>query len=289
VIQSAFMRTLWGEIAPAAIHPIRTKRGSKVEIEWHNAVLRGAGGNVCAALSIGLDVTKRRQVDGSRRLATVGEFAAGVAREITNPVDTIVNCAMLLLDGSPVSDNCRIILDEGARISGIGKHLLQFTRGARGAPQPTSLAEVVGRAVGLLGEEFERHGIRLQVEVPRDLPPVLAHPQQLQQVLLNLLTNAKDAFQLTWTGSRLVTVRAGVDDGTTVSCCVRDNGPGIARDLATHIFEPFMTTNRERGGAGLGLFVSRSIIESFGGRLTVQSVPGEFAEFTLELPQTANY
>ena len=287
-LREAFARTLRGEITSAMIHPIRTKGGGVVEIEWHDTLLRDGRANVCARLSIGLHATKRRQLEESQRLAAVGEFAAGVAREIHNPVNSIFNHALLLLDGAPVRDSCKIILEQGAKVSGIVKHLQQFARGERWAPQSTSLADVINRTILALGENLERHGIRFQVEVPVDLPTVLAHAQQLQQVLLNLLTNARDALQSIRTGVRLVTVRAVVEDGVSVSCSVRDNGPGIPPDFAPRIFEPFVTTKRALGGAGLGLSVSKSIIESFGGKLTVRSVPGQFAEFTFELPLAAS-
>ena len=286
-VRAAFARTLRGEITSATIHPIRTRRGSNTEIEWHHTLLRDARAIACGSLSIGLDVTRRRQLEASQRVAAVGAFAAGVARAIDDPINQLVNCALLLLDGNPLRDGCKILLEESGKISRVVKHLQQFARGDR-APQPTSLAEVVSHTVAMQEENLDRHGIRLEVEVPADLPPVVAHPQQLQQVLLNLLHNAKDALQSTRSGSRLVTIQAFVKGGAWVSCHVRDNGPGIPPDLAPSIFEPFVTTNRAQGGTGLGLFVSRSIIESFGGRLTFQSVPGEFAEFTFELPQAGS-
>ncbi|HEX6810400.1 MAG TPA: PAS domain S-box protein [Planctomycetota bacterium] len=283
--REVFAGALGGENTSGTVNAIRTKGGTNVEVEWHNTVLRDAQGRVSGVLAIGLDVTRRRQLEESQRLEAVGELAAGVAHEINNPLNTIVNCAQLVLDGDPARDNCQIIMEEGVRISGIVKDLLQFARDDRGTPQPTCLAEVVGRTVRLLGENLKRHGIRLQVEVPPELPPVLAHPQQLQQVLLNLLINAKDSLHAHARESRLVTVHARAEEGNMVSCRVRDNGPGIPPDLARRIFEPFVTTKRARGGTGLGLSVSKSIIERFGGRLTVESVPGEFAEFTFVLSQ----
>lgn len=163
---------------------------------------------------------------------------------------------------------------------------LGSTSGGAGRPDPTSLATVIARTVSLFGESLKRRGILLEVEVPAELPPVIAHPQQLQQVLLNLLTNAKDALQHdSPREDRRIEVRACTDENAAVRCSVRDNGPGIPSDLRARIFEPFVTTKRSRGGTGLGLSVSRSIVESFGGTLDVRSVLGEFAEFSFVLPQ----
>lgn len=284
-VRDVFARTLRQQNTSGTVNAIRTKRGSTLEIEWHNTLLRDARGRVAAVMAIGLDVTKRRQIEEAQRLEAVGELAAGVAHEINNPVNTMVNCAQLVVDGDPAAENCQIIIEEGARITAIVKDLLQFARDDRGAPQPSSLAEVVGRTVRLMGENFKRHGIRLQVDVPADLPLVLAHPQKLQQVLLNLLINAKEALQgIAAHERRRVVVSAKVEPGIGVSCCVHDDGPGIPPELIGRIFEPFVTTKRARGGTGLGLSVSRSIVESFGGRLTVLSAPGEYTDFTFTLP-----
>jgi C4-dicarboxylate-specific signal transduction histidine kinase len=138
----------------------------------------------------------------------------------------------------------------------------------------------------LFGENLKRHDIRVEVDVPADLPAVHAQPQQLQQVLLNLVVNARDALQHGPSRAvRRIELRAGTGDSGTVWCSVRDSGPGIPADLLARVFDPFVTTKRAQGGSGLGLSVSRKIIESFGGTLAGRSVAGEFAEFSFVLHQ----
>lgn len=232
------------------------------------------------------DITERHEMQAklaqTERLAAVGELAAGVAHEVNNPINTMINCAQLIEDGDDPKENSRIIAEEGQRIADIVRDLLQFARDDRDQPQPTSLLGVVERTLRLVGENFNRHGIQLSVELPDAMPPVLARPQQVQQALLNLMMNAKDALA-TLTDGRAVTLSAGADSGGAW-LQVSDNGPGIPEELGSRIFEPFVTTKRARGGTGLGLSVSRSIIEGYGGRIELETAPGQGASFRLWLP-----
>lgn len=233
------------------------------------------------------DVTERKEMQTklaqTERLAAVGELAAGVAHEVNNPINTIINCAQLIQDGDDARSNCEIIREEGQRIADIVQDLLQFARDDRDRPQPTAIPEVVARTMRLLGENWKRHGITLRVEVPEDVPLVQSRPQQLQQVLLNLLINAKDALTHGEHDDRRVWLTAQAADGG-VAMTVRDNGPGVPEQLGTRIFEPFVTTKRARGGTGLGLSISKGIVEGYGGTLTLQSTPGQGAEFRVWLP-----
>jgi two-component system sensor kinase FixL len=233
------------------------------------------------------DITERKAMQTklaqTERLAAVGELAAGVAHEVNNPINTIINCAQLIEDGDDAHANCRVIIEEGQRVAEIVRDLLQFARDDRAEPQPTSLPEVVERTLRLIGENLKRHGIQLRVSVPEDLPPVFARPQQVQQVLLNLLINAKDALLQEARGDRRIDLSATpVADGVQIA--VQDNGPGIPPELGDRVFEPFVTTKRARGGTGLGLSISRSIVESYGGRITATSSPGQGATFRVVLP-----
>ncbi len=237
------------------------------------------------------DISERKEMQTklaqTERLAAVGELAAGVAHEVNNPINTIINCAQLIQDGDDAPSNCPIIAEEGQRIAEIVQDLLQFARDDRDRPQPTSIAEVVERTLRLVGENWKRHGITLQVAVPEDLPLVQARPQQIQQVLLNLLINAKDALVQGGREDRRVEL-AALPLRNGVEFAVRDNGPGIPEQLGVRIFEPFVTTKRARGGTGLGLSISKSIVEGYGGSITVESEPGRGAVFRVWLPQAAN-
>lgn len=233
------------------------------------------------------DIRERKELQTkltqTERLAAVGELAAGVAHEINNPINTVINCAQLIQDGDDAASNCQVIIEEGKRIADIVGDLLQFARDDRDSPQPTSVPEVVQRTLRLLGENWKRHGLRLQIDVPDDLPQVMARPQRLQQVLLNLLINAKDALLSVERDVRSVWLSAVAERGG-VTTTVRDNGPGLPEQLGRRAFEPFVTTKRARGGTGLGLSISKSIVEGYGGTLEVESKPGQGAAFHAWLP-----
>ncbi len=234
------------------------------------------------------DISERKELQSklaqSERLAAVGELAAGVAHEVNNPINTIINCAQLIHDGDDPQANATVIAEEGQRIAEIVRDLLQFARDDRGKVQATSLAEVAGRTLRLLGDNWNRHGIKVVVDFPDGLPAAMARPQQLQQVLLNLLMNAKDALADAGKPDRTIWL-CGRTQGDRVCLSVRDNGPGVPSQLGMRVFEPFVTTKRARGGTGLGLSVSKGIVESAGGALELHSRPGEGAEFVVSLPR----
>lgn len=236
------------------------------------------------------DISERKEIQlklaQTERLAAIGELAAGIAHEINNPINTVINCAQLILDGDDLAGNCKVIHEESERIADIVRDLLQFARDDRDRAQPTSLPEVVARTLRLLGENWKRHGITVHVDMPEDLPLARGRPQQLQQVLLNLLINAKDALLGAEIAARKVWLSAQ-PQANGVELTVRDNGPGIPPLLGTKIFEPFVTTKRARGGTGLGLSISKGIVESFGGTIDVDSEPGNGATFRVWLPLAA--
>lgn len=233
------------------------------------------------------DITERKELrtklGQSERLAAVGELAAGVAHEINNPINTMINCAQLIEDGDDPAENVRVIIEEGGRIADIVRALLQFARDDRDRAQPTSLAEAVDRTMTLVGENWKRHGITVTIDVGNDLPMVLARPQKMQQVLLNLMINSKDALVQSDVPNRHVALAAKESNGG-VELRVSDNGQGIDPAVADRIFEPFITTKRARGGTGLGLSVTRSIIEGYGGTIKLAGGDQGGADFSIWLP-----
>jgi two-component system sensor kinase FixL len=234
------------------------------------------------------NLTERKELQAkvaqNERLAAVGELAAGVAHEVNNPINTIINCAQLIHDGDDPGANATVIAEEGQRIAEIVRDLLQFARDDRGKAQPTSLAEIAARTLRLLGDNWNRHGIKVAVEFAAGLPPAMARPQQLQQVMLNLLMNAKDALSQSTKPERTIWLSGHLHDDM-VCVSVRDNGPGVPEHLGVRVFEPFVTTKRARGGTGLGLSVSKGIVEGSGGTIELRNKPGEGAEFVVCLPR----
>ncbi|MFT4512485.1 MAG: two-component system sensor kinase FixL [Planctomycetota bacterium] len=262
----------------------RRKDGSQFPVDL--SVGEGSMGGRRFFSAVIRDITERKilqsKLGHTERLAAVGELAAGVAHEINNPINTMINCAQLIEDGDEPIQNGRIIIEEGGRIADIVRALLQFARDDRDHAQPTSLAEVVERTMSLIGESWKRHGITLTIDVADNLPAVLARPQKVQQVLLNLMINAKDALMLHDTENRHVSL-AAQRAGEGVEFTVSDNGPGIEAQVRERIFEPFITTKRARGGTGLGLSICSSIIEGYGGTIRVDA-DDDGSVFTVWLP-----
>jgi two-component system sensor kinase FixL len=264
----------------------KRKDGSEFPIDL--SVGEGSVGGQRFFTAVLRDLTERKELQSkvaqNERLAAVGELAAGVAHEVNNPINTIINCAQLIHDGDDPQANATVIAEEGQRIAEIVRDLLQFARDDRGRAQPTSLAEVATRTLRLLGDNWNRHGIKVVVDFAANLPQAMARPQQLQQVLLNLLMNAKDALAQCERPERTIWLTGHLHDGM-VCLSVRDNGMGVPERLGVRVFEPFVTTKRARGGTGLGLSVSKGIVEGSGGTIELRNKPGEGAEFVVCLPR----
>lgn len=269
----------------------RRKNGEEFPCELSVSEVRAPGGKRYF-VGVVRDVSEREEMAArltqAERLAAVGELAAGIAHEINNPINTILNCAQLIQDGDEDPRLVEDIKHESMRIAGIVRDLLDFARDRREQHSPTHLQEVVRRTLSLVQRRIEKHGIQLETDVPGDLPQVKARSQQLQQVLLNLLLNARDALaEDPREHEKRIILRVDQTQRDGVSVLrvrVRDNGPGIRPEHRDRIFQPFFTTKRERGGNGLGLAVSLGIMRDHHGSLTVDSVPGEYCEFVMELP-----
>jgi two-component system C4-dicarboxylate transport sensor histidine kinase DctB len=222
----------------------------------------------------------------ANKLASLGQIAAGVAHEINQPVAAIRaysdNAALLLDRGreAEARKNLAAIGDLTERVGSITDELRAFSRRATGRLEPTSVAEAIEGSLLLTNSRVRRR--QLRVVRPKIDPAlrVMAERVRLEQVLVNLLQNAFEAVE----GAAQPEVRLAVDARETeVAVTVSDNGPGLAPEVAESLFLPFVTTKPR--GVGLGLVISREITAEFGGRLTVESRPGEGAAFTVALPR----
>jgi len=220
------------------------------------------------------------------RLAALGQFAATLAHEIGTPLHSISGHLELLREKQAVrpedEPRLQVIQSQLDRVATIVRDLLRSTRPPGAESRPVALAPMLDELAALLQPGLESRHIRLDIRLPEGLPEVAGDPHQLQQVFLNLFTNAVDAMP---EGGDL-TVRAAGEPGPprTVVCEVRDTGQGIAADLLPRVFEPFVTSKAQGEGTGLGLTVSRDIMQRHGGTLTVSSEPGRGSCFTLRLP-----
>jgi two-component system NtrC family sensor kinase len=161
------------------------------------------------------------------------------------------------------------------------KNLLTFSRTAPLNFASTDLNSVVERSLRLVQHQIELVGIQWQLDLDPNLPRVSCDPAQIEQVLLALLMNAADAMPR---GGNLWLSTCPADQGSQVLVQVRDDGVGIAPDLLPHIFEPFLTTKETGKGVGLGLAISRGIVERHGGAITVASELGRGTTFSISLP-----
>ena len=218
-----------------------------------------------------------------------------MAHEINNPLAIILTEKQILLD---LADHTAQ-LDEGfreqlldslaqvdvqvQRCKRITHNLLRFSRRTRSVIETVDLNSFIREVIELMEREARSSGIKFFSEMDKDLPPVLSDPSQLQQVFLNLITNAIDAHDGKSYGSiKIITMSAPPKNG--VDIIVSDTGMGISPENLDKIFDPFFTTKPVGKGTGLGLSICYSIIKRLGGDIIVKSEPGKGSEFTLTLP-----
>lgn len=253
---------------------------------------------VRSVIEIATDVTQKLtlQAEAQRvaHLASLGELAAGVAHEINNPVSGIINYAQVLIDlGRRTEEETEIldqIIREGDRVAAIVSSLLSFARETRTHKTLVDLNEVFSDVVALCGRQIEKDGILFSWHIPEALPPIFANHHQVQQVFLNLLSNARYALNQKYPASDpekvlSVTVEQETHDGhPRVGVTFHDQGTGIPAELLDRVRDPFFSTKPKGYGTGLGLSISHGIVSDHGGRLLIRSVHGEYTSVTVILP-----
>lgn len=231
----------------------------------------------------------------TEKMASIGKMAAVLAHEINNPLSGILTYAKLLRkwvdrdDGGQsrkreICDSLDLIASESRRCGDLVKNLLTFSRTTPMNLQATNLNQVIDQSLRLIQHQLDLAGVQLQPQLDPDLPLVLCDGAQIEQVLLALMVNAMDAMPQG--GNLWLTTQVNSDDNA-VRVTVRDDGMGIPPDILARMFEPFLTTKETGRGVGLGLAISRSILERHNGTIEVQSEPGHGTTFTITLPSNA--
>jgi signal transduction histidine kinase len=224
------------------------------------------------------------------RLTTMGEMAASIAHEINQPLAAVVNNANAglrwLAARPPNIDEVRAALtriaNDGERGSGIIESIRAMLRKGVRERTAINLNGLIRDVMRLTQGQLQRHGVSIRCELADDVPSVVADPIQLQQVILNLFMNAAESMVSIPDGERLVYVRSGKHDGGWALIAVEDSGPGVEPEDIKRIFEAFFTTKAE--GMGMGLSICRSIVESYGGRITVARAIPRGTVFQVTLP-----
>ncbi|MBI4856706.1 MAG: PAS domain S-box protein [Acetobacterium woodii] len=251
------------------------------------------------------DMTERRefekvkldmefQLSQKQKLESIGTLAGGVAHEINNPINGIINYAELISDGSTsteqIHDYSQEIMREGKRIAEIVRNLLSFARQEKQTHSPAQISDIINQTVSLVRVMLRHDQITLRLDIPDGLPSIKCRSQQIQQVLMNLITNARDALNSRYPGyheNKIIKINCMKferDGRRWFKITVQDNGTGIAEDLLGRIFDPFFTTKPRDEGTGLGLSISHGIVKDHHGELCFETKQGECTKAILVLP-----
>jgi hypothetical protein len=231
------------------------------------------------------------------RLTTMGELTASIAHEVNQPLAAVVNnanaCMSLMPDGAPdlaeVREALAEIIEDADRASDVIARVRQLAKRAPVEKSLLDLGDVVKDVLALARYESAARGIAIRTDLPADLPCVSGDRVQLQQVLLNLVINGMDAMNTVEESKRVLMIcgRRETRDGMPETCLgVQDSGAGIKHEEMDRLFEAFYTTKPQ--GMGMGLAISRSIIEAHGGRLWAEPNRGSGATFMFSLPVAGN-
>jgi C4-dicarboxylate-specific signal transduction histidine kinase len=275
-----------------------------VDVLLNSSTRRDPDGQIVGVVGVGQDITELNKVRAEQekerkesaaqiiqasKLATLGEMATSVAHELNQPLSIIRMAAensrrKMSKENVAVeylTDKLQRIEEQTARAAAIIDHMRMFGREATEDPALIDPRNVVTNALDLMGEQLRLAGIEVVTEFPEDSPCVLGHIIQMEQVIINLLTNARDAMSERG-GAMKITLRVFVDQ-QHLHITSEDTGGGIAQNALSRIFEPFYTTKEMGKGTGLGLSVGYGIIRDMKGTITAENI-NDGARFTITLP-----
>jgi hypothetical protein len=264
-----------------------TEDGRPLTLNISLAPFEVARGVIAGAIIVIENVTERAQLEEQllqrEKLSSIGLLAAGVAHEVNTPLAGISSYAQMLLqqvsDQDPKHKLLEKIHRQTLRASGIVNNLLNFSRTGDAQFRETDINVVLEDTLQLLEPQLRSANMEVVRHYGQDLPAAYGSASKLQQVFMNLVINARDAMPA---GGRLTISTRLVDTSLVVD--FRDTGVGIAPENIARIYDPFFTTKEVGQGTGLGLALSYGIIQEHGGRIFVESRPGEGAHFTIKLP-----
>ena len=262
-------------------------------------------GEVVKVLGVIIDITQRKKLEEQRiileeqvwnnqKLESIGTLASGVAHEINNPINGILNYGQIILDStdsdSEINKFAEEIIYETNRVSEIVKNLLDFSKQSGKQHSYARVDDIIGKTLSLVNTIFRHDDINLSVDVQKNIPKLKCRSQQIQQVLMNLMTNARDSLNEKYPGyheNKKINLKCcefSKDNRKWISISVEDFGTGIPEAIKHRIFDPFFTTKDKEKGTGLGLSISYGIIKEHHGEIQVDSQEGKYTKFTLILP-----
>ncbi len=263
--------------------------------------IRDRDDHITAGVAVLNDITERRQSERKARdhqaelahvarLSTMGEMASGIAHEINQPLAAMVTYAqacLRMIDSGKAEMNelceaLRAVANQGLRAGEIIRRLKQFARKKETKRVQTDLNQLVRESCRFVESEAQTNSITINLDLAERLPAVVADSIQIEQVILNLLRNAMDAIGASESVERVLTIQTKICQNADVELSVRDTGPGLSAQHMEHIFDPFFTTKPD--GTGMGLSISRSILETHGGRLWADVAREHGAVFRFTLP-----
>ncbi|MBI3951561.1 MAG: HAMP domain-containing protein [Acidobacteria bacterium] len=310
---SACYRTFWGEEVMCVNCPserafkmggvaqgekVLSRDGATRYVQITSSPIKDAEGNVVEVVELIQDITDQKQMEAqliqTAKLAAVGELAGGVAHEINNPTGIILAKAKLLLSNLGDQLPAKVITDlekigkHAERVATIARGLLTFSRQSVGERIFVNMNTIITEALSLVEHRLSVENIRATMRLRPDLPTIKGNPNELQQVIINIVNNAIDAMpgggELTITTDVTSVIEAEGLARSYVTVAIHDTGVGIPVADRGKIFDPFFTTKEVGKGTGLGLSISHGIVKSHGGDILAESRSVKGTTFTVKLP-----
>jgi len=304
-VQAVFRQVIMGETAPLTYfeNEILNINGDIRYIAWTNTVQKSTDGEIVGTLSSGQDITERRQAEEEARrhqrelahvmrLSAVGEMASGLAHELNQPLNAVTSyceAALARIEKPSVSspvvgidEILRRAIAQARRAADVIRHLRNFLKKGGISKKPLDVDQLVRSVTRFFGWEIQSPGLPIELRLRSQGSKIFANEVQIEQVLLNLLLNGRDAIRSINAKEGRLILQTCILPNNFIEIRISDNGPGICAAMRGKIFEPFKTT--KENGMGIGLSISRSIIESHGGHMWASNLPHGGAVFGLALP-----
>jgi PAS domain S-box-containing protein len=267
----------------------QTKDGRKIRVLFSGSIIFDDEGAFAGLLCVAQDISFQSETLRAGHLASIGELAAGVAHEINNPINGIINFAQIIIDDlekgeMPPKDIPAVIIKEGDRVATIVSSLLSFAREGENEMGPINVHAVLHDVLTLTKAQLTKDYIRLTIDLPDDLADIFCNFQQVEQVFLNIINNSRYALNKKFPGSspdKILSISAQeklVGDKRMVEIVFHDRGIGIPANIIDKVLNPFFSTKPSGSGTGLGLAISHGIITTHGGKLSIESSEGEYTK-----------